>query len=52
MPAKRPLGLEIIGAGDLGKNSLHGVAEGEAALQWGGDEWEVKTRIKGCEHIF
>lgn len=37
MPGKRPLGLEITATGDLGKNSLCRVAEGETALRWVGE---------------
>lgn len=50
--AEGPLGLEITAPGDLGKNSLCGVTEGELALQWVGSEWEVKTRMKGVNNSF
>lgn len=52
VPAKGPSGLQITATGDLGKNSPYGVAEGEVALQWLGSEWEVRTRMGGCEQVF
>ena len=55
LPAERPWGLQTIVTGDLGKNSLCGVA-GVGAVKWPclglGSEWEARTKVEGYDQLF